>query len=224
MKNTIFLAIAATVFAASVNAQSTVDSITAKYKLVPMPEALTIEKTFPVIGSYQLNNSADASAAANLNVTLDSVNKGIVWVEGLPQGRIKAYLKKAPATYRILSQKTASGKLIPEGTLHLDPATNTLHVALGAPYNDADPSAIFALNTTAATGTEGDNTVEVKVKSKTSKTKSKVTYYTATKAGVQSDMQGTQRTTTDSTTAPSTTTPSTTPSGSGQQPQPAPQQ
>ena len=49
MKNTIFLAFAALLFTATVQAQSTVDSIAAKYKLIPMPEPLTIEKTFPVL-------------------------------------------------------------------------------------------------------------------------------------------------------------------------------
>ena len=31
----------------------TVDSIAAKYKLQPMPEALAIDQVFPVIGEYQ---------------------------------------------------------------------------------------------------------------------------------------------------------------------------
>ena len=61
MKNTFFLVLAALLFTASVQAQTTVDSIAAKYKLIPMPEPLTIEKTFPVLGTYQL--ATDASMA-----------------------------------------------------------------------------------------------------------------------------------------------------------------
>ena len=226
MKNKILLVIAAFLITASVQAQSTVDSIAAKYKLVPMPEPLTIEKTFPVLGNYQLG-SADASMAmANNNsmatnsttssttttttapastetapattmgtetanvgslvVTLDQENKGVIWVEGLPQGKFKAYLKKSPASYRILSQKTESGNEIPEGTLLYDPSTKTLNIALGKEYDDADPAAIFALNP-ALTGTAttdvapADNTVKVKVKTATTKSKAKVTYFTATK-------------------------------------------
>lgn len=208
MKNTIFLALAALLFTASVQAQSTVDSIAAKYKLVPMPEPLTIEKTFPVLGTYQLTTGADASVTTattantttpsgtetptmtttnNVVVTLDQENKGAIWVEGLPQGKFKAYLKKSPSTYRILAQKTETGNSVPEGTLIFDPETKVLNIALGKDFDDADPAAIFALNpalmgaaTTDATAAT-DNTVKVKVKTATSKSKAKVTYFTANK-------------------------------------------
>jgi hypothetical protein len=196
MKNTLFLAIAAICFSVTSSAQSTVDSIRAKYQLQPMPEALTLEKTFPVIGSYQLANATQSTTQststteststtpsttstevqqADVTITLDSVNKGIIWVEGLPQGKFKAYLKKSPATYRILAQKTASGKQIPEGTLILDPSTNTLNIALGKAFDEADPAAIFAAVSPDVTE------AEVKVKTKKSKTKSKVAFYTANK-------------------------------------------
>jgi hypothetical protein len=248
MKNKIFLVIAAFLFTASVQAQTTVDSIAAKYKLIPMPEPLTIEKTFPVLGNYQLS-SADASmamantasvatnsttssantttsttttpattetapattvgtetaSAGSLVVTLDPENKGVIWVEGLPQGKFKAYLKKSPASYRILSQKTETGNEIPEGTLLYDPSTQTLNIALGKEYDDADPSAIFALNPAlngAATTdvAPADNTVKVKVKTATSKSKSKVSYFTASK------IEQTPSTSSDATPAPATTT------------------
>jgi hypothetical protein len=222
MKNTILTAFAALLLSAAVQAQTTVDSITAKYKLVPMPEPLTIEKTFPVLGVYQLSTPVDAMgttstsattstttsattsttsttgtdvattgtvapAANTVTVTLDSVNKGMIWVEGFPQGKFKAYLKKSPSTYRILAQKSDAGKQIPEGTLIFDPATGALNVALGKDFDDADPAAIFALNSAnGATATDAtaatDNTVKVKVKTPTSKSKTKVTFYTATKA------------------------------------------
>lgn len=221
MKNTIFLVLAALLFTATVQAQTTVDSIAAKYKLIPMPEPLTIEKTFPVLGTYQLATDASAatttstasavtttdatagvtttSAPGSVTITLDSANKGVIWVSGMPQGTFKAYLKRSPATYRILAQKTDAGKEIPEGTLMLDPATNTLNIALGKDFDEVDPAAIFALNPAlnpAATPTDAaaptDNTVKVKVKTPTSKSKAKVTYYTATRtdahAAASSDM------------------------------------
>jgi hypothetical protein len=224
MKNTIFLALAALLFTATVQAQSTVDSIAAKYKLVPMPEPLTVEKTFPVLGTYQLagtdasvttSSSTNTSTATtetgtmqpvsnNVTITLDPVNKGIIWVEGLPQGKFKAYLKKSPSTYRVIAQKTETGKQVPEGTLMFDPETKTLSIALGKDYDETDPAAIFALNpalmgtaTTDATAST-DNTVKVKVKTATSKSKSKVSYFTANKVE--------QTTTASDATAPATQT------------------
>ena len=177
MKNTIFFFIAALFISVSASAQSTVDSIRSKYQLQPMPEALTIERTFPAIGTYQLNSSDGTSQV--VTVTLDQDNKGIVWVEGLPEGKIKAYLKKSPATYRVIAQKSESGKQIPEGTLMYDPSTTTLNIALGKKFDETDPSAVFAV-----AGDVADAAVtEVKVKSKTasSKSKSKVVIYSAVK-------------------------------------------
>ena len=208
MKNFVLSAIAALLLSATASAQSTVDSIAAKYKLVPMPEALTIEKTFPVLGTYQLNlppapavtgttsttttsttstdattatTSTDVTAApSTVTITLDSANKGLVWVDGLPQGKFAAYLKKSPATYRITAQKTQTGIDIPEGTLMLDPATQTLNIALGKAFDDVDPAAVFAVMNAATTTSDE---VEVKVKTSKSKSKAKLTYYTATKLG-----------------------------------------
>jgi hypothetical protein len=181
MKNTLFLFIAALFFGASVNAQSTVDSISAKYHLLPMPEALTIEKTFPVIGTYQLNG--ENGAAQDVTITLDQENKGIVWIEGLPEGKMKAYLKKSPATYRIIAQKTESGKQISEGTLIFDPSSSVLNIALGKAFDNIDPASVF--NDLASTGsTVSSGATEVKVKTKTgvSKSKSKLMFYTASKS------------------------------------------
>src|SRR5688572_15814373 len=53
------------------------------YKMQPMPEALTTEKIFPVLGKYQLTDKEGASST--VTITLDETNKGIVWIEGLPQ-------------------------------------------------------------------------------------------------------------------------------------------
>ena len=260
MKHRIYLLLAAFLITAAVQAQTTVDSIAAKYKLVPMPEPLTIEKTFPVLGTYQLGGDAMATTSVSTTttstttapaatetapatnttvgtetatpgsvvITLDPENKGVIWVEGLPQGKFKAYLKKSPSSYRILSQKTESGAQVPEGTLIYDTETKTLNIALGKPYDDADPTAIFALNTT--TGTEvapAENEVKIKTKTATSKTKTKVTYFTATK--MEATPTSTETTNPSSTEptkpAPTETTPAPAPA-QPQQPQPgqAPQQ
>lgn len=191
MKNALFVFIAALFFTAAVNAQSTVDSIHSKYQMQPMPEALTIEKTFPVLGTYQLT-STDNSAAQQVTITLDSANKGVIWVSGLPEGTMKAYLKKSPGTYRIISQKSQDGKEIPEGTLLFDPSTNTLNVALGKAFDEADPTAIFSnMNaTTNTTDVADNNTPQVKTKTKTAagktKAKTRLVFYTATKTQMTS--------------------------------------
>ncbi len=188
MKKRILAAAAAVVVAISANAQSTADSIASKYKLLPMPGAKTQEQTFPVLGSYQLTGATEGTGA--ITVSLDPANKGIVWVEGLPQGKVKAYLKKSPTTYRIMPQKSESGKQVQEGTLHYDTTSHELHIALGKPYNDADPVAVFAGNSGTMQGTSADEAVVTKVKPKTaaSKTKTKVEYYTATKLMPESMM------------------------------------
>lgn len=181
MKNTIFFLMATMFITATVHAQSTVDSIHAKYQLKPMPDTLTIEKTFPVLGTYQL--TAADGAVQDINITLDSANKGIIWIAGLPEGTMKAFLRQSPGTYRIISQKSESGRQIPEGTLFFDPSTNTLNVVLGQAYNAANPTAVFDLNASEDTGAAGSE-AEVKVKAKTpaGKSKSKLVFYTATKA------------------------------------------
>jgi hypothetical protein len=125
-----------------------------KYKMLPMPEALTTEKIFPVLGHYSVTAkettaTADANATENtaatsdVTITLDETNKGIVWVDGLPQGRIKAYLRKSPSTYMIPTQKTADDKDLPQGALIFDKDANTLDVCIGCKYNSEDPAASF---------------------------------------------------------------------------------
>lgn len=188
MKNTIFLFLAALFISATVNAQSTVDSIKAKYTLQPMPEALTLEKTFPAIGTYQFTTG---DASSTVTVSIDSVNKGIVWVEGLPEGKFKAFLKQSPATYRVIAQKTESGTQIPEGTLIFDPSTSTLNIALGKAFNDANPSEVFALNIAPADEATAATEVKVKTKTKDSKKKEKIVFYSATKAQQATSSTGT---------------------------------
>jgi hypothetical protein len=153
----------------------TVDSITAKYKdkiVAPRP-ALTTEDIFPAIGKYE---SATNTDAASVTITLDAENKGLVWIEGLPQGKVKAMLRKSPATYKIPAQKTEDGKDVAEGTAVFDKETNTLSICIGKNYNSTEPMAAFAT----------EPVEEVATVSKTIKTKKTVAppkpwIYTGTK-------------------------------------------
>jgi hypothetical protein len=153
----------------------TVDSINAKYKdrMVPAREPMTVDKIFPVIGQYQSTVNTDAPA---VTITLDTENKGMIWIEGVPQGKIKAMLRKSPSTYKIPAQKTEDGKEVKEGTLVFDKDANTLNIVIGTPYNTEDPLAVFN------TATEEPVVAEVKTKgSKTKiKTKAKVKPWTYT--------------------------------------------
>lgn len=121
-------------------------------------ESLRPEHAFPVLGSF----SASGSSAESVTITLDETNKGIVWVEGLPQGKFKALMKKAPATYKIPAQTTESGKSVSEGTLFYNPSSKEVTIVLGRAFNDADPAASL--------------TIPAK------KSKAKVTTYTGIKA------------------------------------------
>jgi hypothetical protein len=127
-----------------------------KYKMLPMPEPLTTEKIFPVIGQYSVtskdaaaapttdvNASPESAPTTNLTITLDETNKGVVWIDGLPQGRIKAYLRKSPSTYMIPAQKTADEKEISQGVMIYDKDMNTLDVCIGCKYNSEDPATAF---------------------------------------------------------------------------------
>lgn len=105
-------------------------------------ETLTASHIFPALGTYKGNGNS----TADVTITLDETNKGIVWVEGLPQGRFKAVMKKAPATYKIPAQKSESGKAIAEGTLYVDPETNELNIVLGSTFNDANPTSFLTIS------------------------------------------------------------------------------
>ncbi|HET7896844.1 MAG TPA: hypothetical protein VFL47_04225 [Flavisolibacter sp.] len=105
-------------------------------------ETLTTAHIFPVLGSY----SGNGTSTEAVTITLDETNKGIVWIDGLEQGRFKALMKKAPATYKIPAQKTESGKSVAEGTLYFNPETNELKIVLGQPFNDQDPTAFSTVS------------------------------------------------------------------------------
>ena len=122
-------------------------------------EALTPQHFFPVLGSYK----ASGSSAGDVTITLDETNKGIIWVEGLSQGKFKAIMKKAPSTYKIPAQQAEGGKAVAEGTLFLNPTTKELTIVLGREFDDADPTSFLTI---------------------APKKKSKVWQYTAVKADV----------------------------------------
>jgi hypothetical protein len=163
----------------------TVDSILSPYesKMLGQRPALTTVDIFPVIGQYQSSVSTDAS---QLKINLDEQNRGIVWIEGLPQGRVKAYLKKSPSTYMIPAQKTEDGKQIAEGVLIYDKDANTLNVCMGCTYNSDDPAVAFNTNTTTTTD-EPVAVTKTKTKVNGAKNKTKAVakvkpwYYSGTK-------------------------------------------
>jgi hypothetical protein len=190
MKNTLFLGIASLLISAAASAQTT-DS-TKKFPTnpsAPIPTTSTWAKAddylpahlkgatsstiepkhyLPVLGTFQ----PTGTSTANLTISVDEQNIGIVWIDGLPQGRVKGLLKKSPSTYKIPAQKTAEGKNVPEGTLIYDKEANTLNIALGKAFDDADPAAPFTSTTTA-----------------TSTKKSKVWIYTGAKVDAAAPVQ-----------------------------------
>jgi len=105
-------------------------------------ETLTSTHVFPALGSYK----ASGTSTGDVTITLDSANKGIVWVDGLQQGRFKALMKQAPSTYKIPMQTSANGKAVSEGTLYVNPETNELTIVLGRPFNDANPTASLTID------------------------------------------------------------------------------
>lgn len=148
-----------------------------KYAMLPMPEPLTTEKIFPAIGKY--NVTTKDGATAEVTVSLDESNKGIVWIEGLPEGKIKGYLRQSPATYKLPAQKSESDKNIASGVFIFDKDANTLNVCVGCTYKAEDPASAFL--------PASEQPVEQPVKAKSKKTaKTKVkavkpVYYSGTK-------------------------------------------
>ena len=128
----------------------TVDSIAAKYrdKIVTAPDAPGLDKIFPVIGQYETTTNPESPA---LTITLDEQNKGIVWVEGLPQGKVKALLTRSPATYKIPAQKNAEGKDVAEGTLIYDKDQHALSICIGRKYISEDPASVFSITDASTT-------------------------------------------------------------------------
>lgn len=140
------------------------------YKMQPMPEGLTTEKIFPVLGSYQLTDKA--GNAANVSITLDPENKGIVWISGLPEGTVKATLRRSPAVYKIPAQKVGEdttakdAKKIAGGVLIYDKDANVMNVCIGCTYNAENPAIAFE-----APAAEETTEADAPKKAKTSKSK-----------------------------------------------------
>ena len=154
------------------NNNPTVAAITSKYTLKEVKsEQLSNEQIFPALGNYHPESSTEVTGT--IHITLDPQNKGIVWVEGLPQGKIKAYLKVSPSTYKIPAQKTESGTDVAEGVLIYDKALNKLSICIGSPYNETNPSAAFTMNEDESMSVETVDNMDAKSKTakKTSKTK-----------------------------------------------------
>ncbi len=161
MKNSTLLAIAL-FFGAVANAQTTtpvqpssdttvlIDSSIGKAyvsrpdRLVGLTtETLTTAHIFPALGTFK----GSGSSTADVTIVLDETNKGMVWVEGLPQGRFKAIMKKAPSTYKIPAQRSESGKAVAEGTLYVNPDTDELTIISGRAFNDANPTSFLTIST-----------------------------------------------------------------------------
>lgn len=159
----------------------TVAAILSQYegKYITTSTTLTDADIFPVLGNF---TSSTNEEAASISIALDETNRGLVWIEGLPQGRIKAMLRKSPATYKIPAQKTEDGKDVAEGTMIYDKETNTLSICIGKEYNSADPSMAFVPAPEETTGV---------VKSKKTKkdTEPKAWIYTGTKIIVEKKIE-----------------------------------
>ena len=116
----------------------TVSDITTKYQRKEMPAPMTVEKVFPVLGTYV----SDAQAEP-VQIRLDETSRSWIVVTGLPQGTVKAMLMRSPAVYKIPKQKTDTGTEIPEGTLIYTPDVNALHICIGKPFEFSNPGSVF---------------------------------------------------------------------------------
>lgn len=166
-------------------------------ELLPMPTALSQDAIFPAIGVYELKDKA--GTASHVTVTPDQENKGIVWIEGLPQGKIKAYLKQSPSLYKIPAQEpfkevvadvqeeaaatapkakkqkevAPKTNMLPEGTLYYDKENNVMQIQLGTKFNEAEPLQVFANATDEANAASDVAEEGTAKKSKTAKAKTK---------------------------------------------------
>lgn len=171
-------------------------------ELLPMPGELTDEMTFPVLGKYEYTDSK--GSISTITIYRDTTNKGIIWVNGLHQGKFKANLKASPAIYKIPVQKTLqndveeisdeasvtssstapakpvarlTGKSIQEGTLIFDTTTNKLYINVGAKFDEKNPTAIFPeMTATEETEVVADSDTDKKPQQKKKNTIKSVTY------------------------------------------------
>ena len=155
----------------------TVTAITSKYSYKEVKhEEITDDKVFPVLGNYM--PEADSKVTGTVHISIDPDNKGIVWIDGLPQGKMKAMLRIAPSTYKIPAQKTEQGTDVAEGVLIYDKALNKLSVCIGHPYNEKNPSEAFTTTEEDMTATSETATIaepqKTNAATKSSKAKMKV--------------------------------------------------
>jgi hypothetical protein len=149
----------------------TVAAINANYVITPVKsEPLTNEKIFPVIGKYNVSAPAQETATP-VTIMLDEQNRGIAWLDGLEQGKIKLLLKRSPAVYKIPAQKTDLGKDVAEGTLIYDKESNQLNICIGKSFNDAEPGSVFAAATEEMPAADDTKAVAKKTKVKVAKVK-----------------------------------------------------
>lgn len=137
MKNTLFSLCTFLALSAAAQEQPT----TTKQETVT-PASQTIssdnvrpEHFLPVLGHY----TTAGNTQSPITITVDEQNLGIIWIDGLPEGRFKALLKQRPSTYKIPAQKSESGKQVSEGTLYFDAETSQLAILIGRPFNDENP-------------------------------------------------------------------------------------
>lgn len=154
-------------------------------ELLPMPDSLTDSAIFPVLGNYTLTDKKNTEYA--IAISRDDYSKGTIWISGLPQGKIKAELRGAPATYKIPVQlplqndemimndneanskvNKKSGKSVAEGTLIFNESDSTLYINIGDKFKEDNPASIFpqinAENNIDANETSADANVNTKKK------------------------------------------------------------
>lgn len=227
---TVFLAFAIT--AVTFAQVSTTPEVPKNYKpqpkeLLPMPDSLTDEGIFPVLGSFNLTDKE--GNASEVTVTRDPENKGIIWISGLPEGKFKALLKASPATYKIPVQKTlandelsaatdmavdtaapqtpkskvVSGRSIQEGTLIYDKDANTLYVNIGNKFNEENPATVFpemnASTDSTMTVTDTDEAAAATTKKSKKTSAKKAVVKSVTYTGSKIDAQPAEPAATDST-------------------------
>lgn len=148
----------------SLFAQNTTPEVPRNYKpklkpIIKANDSINNGSIFPIIGVYDVTDNKGLHYETKIN--LDDANSGIIWITGLPQGKIKAYLMASPATYKIPSQtplpieasadsstvkpsKKKPSSQINEGTLIYDKENSSLKINLGQKYNEDAPSTVFA--------------------------------------------------------------------------------
>ncbi|MGC4231927.1 MAG: hypothetical protein QM594_02865 [Niabella sp.] len=136
----LMIAFSVSVTTASVAQVATTPELPRNYKpqakeLLPMPGELTDEMIFPALGRYEYADSE--GEVLQVTVTRDSENKGVIWINGMPQGKFKADLKASPATYKIPVQKTLQNEVVEEEATEEQEAATEEAVGTGTAHSKA---------------------------------------------------------------------------------------